>query len=824
MNLDSPEVNQFVNSPQSQPQVDNQVENQTSPVENNPLDSPEVENYLAPELKAEKYGSYGQQAKAGLEGIGQGLIGPAAPALEQALGVKAEDIRNRAEVNPGEHFAGEVAGLVGPTLLTGGASALESLTQAGALKAAGKLAEKLGGDTLASKIGASAAKSAIEGMMITGSDEASKMILQDPNQSATTALTSIGLSGLLGGAGGAFLGAISPAFEAANGSMLGQTVADFKASINDRLADQNPVQSVTNELQGHYDSITSAADEVYGPKVLKTQEIAKLVPELNPNMMEQAQTISDSVGAEVKKMVNNQSAFPSRLTQKLQTDLDTYQAAVSSPEATSGSMFNAAQDLKQQLQSYAKFDKFVKPVDEAYDFVNSSKRLAREVRQHLEDPTVWGEAAERQQAINSAFMKYLPALQDFEKKFTSKIADPENGGFIQKVDPGKVNTYINQLGKPNAEIKQSMLVNFLKQSDEYKQVIGETHANLGIENPIPASPLNATMNTLKQKTLGSRIGDAFIDKCLASVGGKTVGASVGAAAGRLLGHPGLGAIVGGHTLGPFFSSVLPAIAKAVVGGKVSVPGFKVAADYAAQVYKGNELLTNAAKSIFRRGIQTIPLSQEPSDQDISKLDDKLKTLQVNAEPMLENNSPLQHYLPDHDMAITASAANAASYLNSIRASTDKQSPLDSQPVLSNQQKADYKNALIIAQQPLTIFQKIKDGTITHNDITHLQNMYPTLYSTMNQKIMNQMIDKVHDQEQIPYKTRIGLSMFMAQPLDSTMVPSSIVSAQPMQAMGQNKQPMPQQKSKGSPSSPALQKLPTSYQTPSQSRISRQQKD
>jgi hypothetical protein len=797
--------------PDSQPNVVNQDASQTPSFDSLQDDSA-------------TYGTGEQQVKAGLEGGAQGLFGPAAPAFEtNVLGVKPEAIRGRAEENPITHYGTEVAGLVVPSLLTGGASTAAKFTQAGLLKGVGELVGLKGTETLASKVGVAAAKNAIDSMILSGSDEVSKMVLSDPNQSAQTAIANIGLSGLIGGGLGAAFGAVRPAFEAANGRMTSQTVADFKARINEHLANPNPVESVTNELQGHYDAITGAADEVYGPKGLKAQEIAKLVPEFSPKMMEQAQTISDSVGAEVKKMVNNEGAFPSRLTQKLQTDLDTYQAAVSSPDATPGSMFNAAQDLKQQLQSYAKFDKFVKPVDEAYDFVNSAKGLAREVREHLEDPKVWGQAAERQQAINSAFKKYLPALQDFEKKFTSKIADSENGGFIQKVDSGKIETYINQLGKPRAELKQEMLANFLKQSDKYKQVIGETHANLGIEHPIPASPLNVTMNTLKQKTLGSRIADAFIDKGLTSAGGKTVGGAIGGAAGSLLGHPGLGAIAGGHALGPFFSSVLPSIAKAVLGGEVSGPGFRAAASFTGDVAKGTKLLNNAAKGVFDSSIAVLPSAMHPSKDDLHKLDNQLKSLQTNPTALMQNgDTHLEKYLPDHSQSVALSAGNAVQYLNSIRASTDKVSPLDTKPVLSPQQKAAYNNALTIAQQPLVVMQRIKDGTITQDDIKNIQALYPSLYSGMVKKIGDELTNAVNEGKTIPYKTRIAASMFIAQPLDSTLSQSSIAAAQPQQPDFTPQGAQGNSAPKGSKSSPALQKLPSMYATGNQAREQRQQ--
>ncbi len=84
-----------------------------------------------------------------------------------------------------------------------------------------------------------------------------------------------------------------------------------------------------------------------------------------------------------------------------------------------------------------------------------------------------------------------------------------------------------------------------------------------------------------------------------------------------------------------------------------------------------------------------------------------------------------------------------------------------------------------------------------------------------------MINAVHDKDTIPYRTKIALSMFLAQPLDSTMAPLSILAAQPKptaapQPMGGGQAP------KGVKSSPALQKMPDMAKTPGQAREQRQQ--
>lgn len=184
----------------------------------------------------EQYGGTGQQLKAGLEGVAQGIAGPLAPLAETKLfGVKPEDIRGRAEANPITHGVGEAAGLTGGLLTGTGEAAV--MTKAGELAASaaglGKLAE---GASYGARVGSAAVKQAAEMAVLGSGDEASKMILQDPEASAQSAIANIGLSAALGGIGGGLVaGVVSPLWEA--------TAA-------------GPVNNLLNGLKNHLDGVS----------------------------------------------------------------------------------------------------------------------------------------------------------------------------------------------------------------------------------------------------------------------------------------------------------------------------------------------------------------------------------------------------------------------------------------------------------------------------------------------------------------------------------------------------------------------------------------
>jgi hypothetical protein len=109
-----------------------------------------------------------------------------------------------------------------------------------------------------------------------------------------------------------------------------------------------------------------------------------------------------------------------------------------------------------------------------------------------------------------------------------------------------------------------------------------------------------------------------------------------------------------------------------------------------------------------------------------------------------------------------------------------------------------------------VLQHIKDGSLTTKDMNTLMNVHPDMYKQLQSQIQTAMLDA---KAPVPYKQRLSMSLFLGQPLDSTMTQSAILNAQPI--------PMNQQPQGGAPgnrpkrSTSSLDKLPGQYKTPGQ---------
>jgi hypothetical protein len=255
---------------------------------------------------------------------------------------------------------------------------------------------------------------------------------------------------------------------------------------------------------------------------------------------------------------------------------------------------------------------------------------------------------------------------------------------------------------------------------------------------------------------------------------------------------------------------------------VNASAFKKVGDFVANTLKGENALSKSTRAVFDSAQTVLPSKLHPDAADKKKLDKKLKDLQADNSPMFNVGTEMAHYLPNHSAGLSQTVAQGVTFLNSLRPNTDKQNPLDSDVEPSPMETAKFDRALEIAQQPMVVMQAVKDGEVTSHDINVLQNVYPALYARMKEKLTHEMIESVHRGDKIPYKTRLGISGFLGQPLDSTMTPMAIQTAQAGLAgaqaqQEQKQQTMQQQALKGGGKS--LESLVTQSQTPQQARQS-----
>lgn len=322
-------------------------------------------------------------------------------------------------------------------------------------------------------------------------------------------------------------------------------------------------------------------------------------------------------------------------------------------------------------------------------------------------------------------------------------------------------------------------------------------------------------------TPGMKAADFLMKKGVEKMAGKSIAGAVGASLGSSVGHPWLGALIGERALGPMFDSVLPALAKPIMNSINDGGALKSAIDYGLAVVKGEKIMDMAAKNVFKPGIEALADNMIPKLKDREKLRARLEEIEENPEQIMNQTDKFTQYFPDHAGAKGATVGAAYEYLKGIEPKAKKNLIMDQERKPDSHVESDYARALDLAQQPALAFQRIKDGTINSQDMKLLQSVYPSFYKSAVVKLHNELVNHLSKEGTVPYKTRVGLAKFFGEPLDSTMLPTSMMSIQQSMATAPAKPPIQApKKGGGGGKAKALEKQASLLQSPQQASESR----
>lgn len=246
--------------------------------------------------------------------------------------------------------------------------------------------------------------------------------------------------------------------------------------------------------------------------------------------------------------------------------------------------------------------------------------------------------------------------------------------------------------------------------------------------------------------------------------------------------------------------------------RTNAEGFVAAAKLADATVKGEKALNASVSSVFSPGEKNVIKFPDAASRDALK--EQVDAVLQEPGKLLEMGGQAGHYAPEHGAAIGAMATRNLQYLASLKPNLDPLGPLDKPRVASKDEEAKYNRALDIAQQPLIIVDAIKDGSLTLQDIKHIKTMYPELSNRISEKLTAELIKHQSEDKVLKYKTKIALSAWAGQPLDSSMSQQAI-SANQFTYMSM---PAPQA-AKGTPAkaSSALNKIGSANMTLQQSR-------
>lgn len=894
--------------------------------------SPEAQTklpHIPPGFQLESnYETTPQQILAGIEGGAEGVLGAAAPALEAASGLTTpQNIRNRANIDSVQHGLGQVIGLglgsvdgVGlPALMgkVGGAAralipgtegvlaaekALQLAREAGtgiesaqaALKAANAA------QPLLTSVASGAVRGAIENSIFQGNDDLAKMVYGDPSATAQNAVANLGLSAAIGGGAGGLFGAVSPLWEAANSTKLGQFLDTFKRKADGSLVTPDVVSDATSKLginvpaeiraglsddptlQESFTTLaqsdaTKAGKELQGtlgqfkqdlgnsalgslgytpdtiPEEVSKYEAGKSIgnnladefeqtskplsdqfdtlkskfasepvaPDFHNNVADKIAALAEqerwglmpdsdimnAVGKVTKSLPNiktlgDVNAFQSRIGELMQAD------PLNKPLSRAGSMVksivrdaeaNSAEQLlgerapelldgyKAARQGWAEASKLKDALDERLGTRSSVGGFGKALR-------------EMSQTDGEAVLRRLSGTGDANLLELLQNKFPNTASVLRKYHLDNLVQQAASKAKAGESVSLSKLQsNVEKMSPELRgflmpdEVQGKLSAAQALKAKLDALPWN-TSNTART-----------LDKLWGKVPGHAM--ALGAA---LLGHSPLLGLVVEHA-SPLLTREAPealrlALLKHVgsLDTDVNPAAFEKAVQYIDAARKGANAVKQAAKASLEVGSsQLVPAI---TDAKAKKLDSALDSQASNFD---------NAYLPEHAQALQALSSQAVNYLRSQRPVAQKLGALDAPQEPTEAAKAAYRRTLSIAENPLSVLEHAKSGTLTAKDVQDLNSVYPNLGAQMRQEVMNHVLQASSKGKTVPYAQRQSLSLFLGEPLDSTMQQPSMALAQSTYPQAPAPQQAPPTK-KASGTAP-LTKFADTYATPLQQR-------
>ncbi len=876
---------------------------------------PQVPSFDSLQDDSEKYSTPSQQLRAGIEGVAKGVAGPLAPYLEHKLfRTPKADILGREQANPITSGAGQAAGLVGGALTGVGEGAL--------MEGAGKLATEAAGlakpVSYASKVGSAAVQQAAEMAVLQSGDEASKMILQDPETSAQSAIANVGLATLLGGAGGAFFtGAVSPL---------------WKATVGDRLAEG--LTTLTQKLGGVEGAVQSDASK------LAEQSGIKLAPELIAKMdggefadnafstlSQSDHTIAgralqknlDEGYGQIREGMLNTLGHDSSYLEKM-PDLDKYStgrdlgeslatelkpkiedlsnrydsfenefkgAKVSNPNVQAMSdqvaqlaldqgWHKAAEDTQQklaekvmtklpQLENANDLKMFLTNLRESHPYGTPTYQAAKDISKIIADGqgravtegiiAKGGEAgnAEARLAEYGQLRKdYATTMNHFDDLNTHLHVGRYNGpkGFVNALEEKASAKGENLLNQMSGE-KNAQLLDLLSQSapetlakvrqyhvDKLLTKAGDSPTKIlkGFDGLSPQLK-NLIVSPEGQRRLQNlgqvmeKLQDATHNfsntaRTNAKLGNGEHGSTALTYLAAMLGHagPAVAASIGKLGITEGRDAIKLGMMKFLGSDQpVKSEAFKAMVGLMHNTIQGENMLAKGSAAVFKSGAQVLTDKMMPSKEDRTKLDKIVEKSQSDPNYLISKTTKgdIGHYLPAHQEAMTRATAQQVQYLASLKPKGFKPGPLDREIPPSTAQVSRYNRALDIANQPMVVLQHIKDGTLQPSDMHDLRTLSPQLYNSIAQKLSNNMINAANNGETIPYQTRMGISLFLGQPVDLTMTPQGIMAAQPKP---QAPQQAPEKPMKGRKGKSAIDKVGSEAQTPLQSAESDMKRD
>ncbi len=811
------------------------------------LDAALADNYRMPtaeevtQARAERdYGGVAGMAGATAAGVARG-----APLVSSDLAIEAagggEALRGMQAANPnlstGAEFAGSMVGagkFKGAGMLAKAARGVGAPVR-GVMKAGAAAERALGG-----KVVGAAARGVIEGAAFGAGSAVSESVLADRELTGEALLASIGYGAAVGGVlGGAVSGAgralkSGQAKLAAITSRPGQEGAEALAAS----AFGEAAEGVGGPL-GRLWSKTAALAGVEGaeniPHLLKfrqeaaraTQTIAKETDRMLPALQEMHKAIRSSAdtftgkakAAQVARLVSRDTAEAALARSRqslggLQGEIDDMIAQGTGAFGKQGGK-NGLKQLRKEIAHVQK--RLAKETDPAkammmlddvkrgvgrltksgtgkrWHSLRAPERATRarmdnayeNFREMLEDETVWGAAGKLQKDINAPWA----GLLDTQKRTkVGRLFESFEGRFgkpIERVNEAEFRRiFANPRDPKNAEILDGLRA-WAESGEAFTKAAGD---NLVLSGDAKKAIGNYGRNSKAMlDALGKVDRAALLGEQLATLGrGGTEAPGVVGAIGYMAGG---GSLATGGPIGLAAGAIFdPERAIRSLAGVEAL-----SARVAKRIAKAGPRLSKGG-TVGRVGAWTALEARER------------KKLEHSATTLANDTSDTGAFINDVHARISPAAIGSpaaadhmaqvalrgANYLAMHAPQPSARPDVLGAPKMpvSDHELEVFERRRAVVDDPLSVLDRVEDGSITPEAVDAIKNVMPALYDQMRESYIDEIIKLSEKGDSLDYDRALALEMFLEQPLVSVNHPETVGVIQEMYAETDKPKPQP----------------------------------
>lgn len=391
------------------------------------------------------------------------------------------------------------------------------------------------------------------------------------------------------------------------------------------------------------------------------------------------------------------------------------------------------------------------------------------IRASLEDTEIWGEMGNKQKSINKAFSELSRAKERFDPSFTERIVATGE----KFVDPKKIDSYLNTLGKARGANKDKFINDYVEKLEKYYNVVNK---ELGAEvNTEPFTRLKKNLYETEKEVSQIRALKEMMgqEKQIGSIASSTLGGVIGGVPGAIIG----GAIGTGINAKTAPLSTVARIAKLenIYKGTTDAVGSAI-----------SKFSSSASKPAVRASAEFFLKGSKDVDKEFDNNKKRVEQVARNIE-----SSPNAYMAlgPGVASKVMDTQARAATYLmNSMPKNPETglvktKSKKDGTPKI---EKAKWNNTVGAIIDPKNALAKLSKGHVTKEEMDAIKTVYPSLHAS----IVNSVAQKVADKS-MPYSKRLQLSTVMGAGVDKSTSKSNTMQVQAMYAStAQNATPTP----------------------------------